>query len=384
MINDDGMSSIRGIAALIVVVAHANQIFVLRFFGLEHVIAKISGQMAAHAVLIFFVVSGYLISLSILKNIERNGGSFDLLEYVSSRISRIYPPLIFSVVVCLVIYSLIRLLELPGGDFEGAQPFGLIGDLYVARPTFKIDTSDVAGLLLMKNGFLQANGPLWSLFIEWRIYIAAACLAMIITCARPIHRIIWSIGLVYTLIQLKTIDSNALFYSGVWLLGCGMAYLHNRAPIAWTRGQTKIWVLPIVLLAVYLYFEPGLIIESRNLSTATERSFQFLFGVLYASLLFPIAPVARAVPRLVLMRLGDFSYTLYIVHFPVMLFVLSLSQDMIGQSVARSLMVALAAVLFVLLLSFYSGRYLEQKNRFLPVVRAALSYYSGAKNNGIR
>ena len=69
MINDNGMSSIRGAATLVVVGAHSIQIFLLRFLGLDHVIAKIAGQMAAHAVLVFFIVSGYLISLSILKNI---------------------------------------------------------------------------------------------------------------------------------------------------------------------------------------------------------------------------------------------------------------------------------------------------------------------------
>ena len=50
---DEGMSSVRGIAALIVVSAHVVQIFIIRLFGLNHVVAKINGQMAAHAVFVF-------------------------------------------------------------------------------------------------------------------------------------------------------------------------------------------------------------------------------------------------------------------------------------------------------------------------------------------
>lgn len=380
MIVDSGMSSIRGAAALVVVIAHANQIFLLRFFGLDHAIAKISGQMAAQAVLIFFIVSGYLISLSILKNVQRNGGCFDLAEYFASRVARIYPPLIFSIAVCLVIYLLMRLLELPGGDVEGAPPLGLQGDLYTARAAFMIDASDWLGLLLMKNGFLQVNGPLWSLYIEWRIYLAAACLAMAVSCTRPIHRVLWITGFLYVLVQIKGVDSNSIFYTCAWALGGCIAFLHARAPAFLPLRRTTVFAIPLALLAVHIYIDPSLIVESRKLSTTAERSFQFVFGVFWATLLFPIIPVATTAVRRTFIWFGGFSYTMYVIHFPVMLFVLSLSHYIVDHSVGMSVMAAVASIVLVVLLSSFAGRFLEQKLSFMPAVRAALQPFLVGSN----
>ena len=265
-----------------------------------------------------------------------------------------------------------KLLELPGGDFEGASLLGLHGDLYAARAAFNVDVSDWFGLLLMKNGFLQTNGPLWSLYIEWRIYLAAACLAMAVSCTGLIYRVLWIIGFFYALVQLRGIDSNAVFYASTWILGGSIAFLHTRVPAFLSLSRTSLLVIPLALLAVHIYFDPSLIVESRKLSTTAERSFQFLFGVFWAGLLFPRIPIADTAVRRVFMRLGDFSYTLYVLHLPLMLFVLSLSLNTVGNSMTGSLIVALGSVALVVLTSSFAGRLLEQKSRFMPILYSAI------------
>ena len=46
--------------------------------------------LSEYAVLTFFVLSGFLIALSINRNIEENG-YFEWREYIISRVARIYP-----------------------------------------------------------------------------------------------------------------------------------------------------------------------------------------------------------------------------------------------------------------------------------------------------
>ena len=88
---------LRGIAAIIVLIVHAIQLYWFRLIGSSNEIALISGLFGRHAVLLFFLLSGYLITLSILTNIIRNQ-RFDWTEYAAARIARIYPPLIGAII----------------------------------------------------------------------------------------------------------------------------------------------------------------------------------------------------------------------------------------------------------------------------------------------
>lgn len=365
---DEGKSSIRGVASLVVVIAHANQIFLLRYFGLDHFSAKLFGQLAAQAVMVFFLVSGYLITASILKNIHRNAGQFDLLSYSASRISRIYPPLIFSVLLCLVIYLVISVFSLPGGH----SPYGLSGDLYNTRVAYEVKMTDFLGLLLMEDGFLQANGPLWSLYIEWRIYIAAGCFALLVTVKRVSHKILVGILLMYVLLGLRKIDPNALFYAGIWAMGACAALVEINASDRLYKVSRYCWMFPVVVLVCFIASDPYILLNSWRLSSNWERFFQFASGVLWGALLFRKSWLSDALDKATLRWVGNFSYTLYIVHFPLMLMVLSLTQEFVGYSFAISFIVAVSSVLFVVFLSFFAGRHIEEKERFLPIVRHVL------------
>lgn len=370
-IKDEGMSLVRGLAALVVVIAHANQIFLLRFFGLDHVSGRIFGQLASQAVLVFFIVSGYLITLSIIKNINRNK-RFDLLDYAAARISRIFPPLIFSVIVCFILYFVMRLLRLPGSDLEGAVPYGVAGDLYIARSVFTINVMDLVGLLRMKDGFLQTNGPLWSLYIEWRIYIAAGCIVMLFSS----KKLIWKAGygglFIYVLFQIKNVDANAVFYTAIWLLGGGLALLKNHFNVL---IPSKVLIkTSLLILGVCFYVSPDLMVDSRLLTTPGQKFVQFTFGALWAGLIFPSFDVCATRINVILMRVGGFSYTLYIIHFPVMLFLLSLAQGVMADSLVISIGVSVIAIVFALIVSYFSAKYFENKNRFFTIIRTSLNF----------
>lgn len=94
----------RGIAAIIVLLGHVSEAYIARFFGSDHLIFQTSGTIARHAVLIFFLLSGYLITVSIMINIRRNA-YFSVVDYLSARISRIHPPFLGAIIVVLVCWQ---------------------------------------------------------------------------------------------------------------------------------------------------------------------------------------------------------------------------------------------------------------------------------------
>lgn len=175
---------LRGIAAIIVLIVHAIQLYWFRLIGSSNEIALISGLFGRHAVLLFFLLSGYLITLSILTNIIRNQ-RFDWTEYAAARIARIYPPLIGAIILVVIAWFVIRVFHLPGYTH-----YGIATDKYIARERFDISWRDVKRTLLMANGFLQANGPLWSLYIEWHLYVIAMFFTITITVKSNLYRIL--------------------------------------------------------------------------------------------------------------------------------------------------------------------------------------------------
>lgn len=101
MIVDSGKEGVRGIAAFTVALAHAYGIFIAPHLGADGFMPKLLGQAAHQSVMVFFIISGLLITLSIKSNIEKNSGKFDLIKYLSSRVARIYPPLCFAIFISL-------------------------------------------------------------------------------------------------------------------------------------------------------------------------------------------------------------------------------------------------------------------------------------------
>lgn len=136
-IHQNKFDMIRGIASIAVLLSHVAQTFLYRLLGVQHPFAHICGTLAHQAVLVFFLLSGYLITLSIVANVRRNGG-LDVLEYLAARIARIYPPLIGAILIVLLVSAIIHGLALPG-----SQHYGVPGDLYAVRSQFSVTAKDI-------------------------------------------------------------------------------------------------------------------------------------------------------------------------------------------------------------------------------------------------
>ena len=209
------LDSLRGLSALIVLFAHANQILIApstkAFFG-------VAGLLAQGAVMVFFVLSGFLIGKSLTRNIHKNN-TLNINSYLIDRFNRIYPPLIFSLIIVGTLY-----LIAPYFFATNSLEF-TASDHYLARQSFEITLSSVLSSAFFLNGFIgetiSVNGPLWSLSYEVWYYILAA---LMLKSSKPVYALLSCI----LLLILSYLNKDFLIHSIIWFLGLFLCILHNN------------------------------------------------------------------------------------------------------------------------------------------------------------
>jgi len=325
MANDqkmEGLDALRGILSLAVVVAHAWQVFVAPVVGSGNPVGLALGLIARGAVLLFFCLSGYVIAFSVSKNIQRNG-AFHLFSYAKSRVMRVIPPLAF---VILAVYAVTRIVRRLGFD---TLPAGVTG----ARDIFAVDIEQQFNSLYYLCGISDydltgiLNGPLWSLKYEIQLYVILGLGAAIC----------FSRGLLW-----RVCSGAALAYYLYYVTDTYLHYPVAVIPYGWGIRMQYVWFLVFAAGAVSFIFSAfvsnksliWIIFASAAVSAALFAGFsgesvaaeldsavdliaaQLSFAVAGAAL---VARMARGFVKNGVAALGDYSFTLYIIHFPVLL-----------------------------------------------------------------
>ncbi len=353
--------AIRGGAALVVAVAHTWQIF-LYPLAPDSKAFYLLGSLAGWAVIVFFLLSGMLIAVSIKGRID--DGRFSPAAYFKARILRIHPPLIASVILVIAAVSVIQQFHL-----YGAESYLLPGDLASARPKAEFHWPDVLttlGLtywLVPEHGFLIFNGPLWSLSYEFWIYVLAGCLAAALV-NRSLPFALASAALLYWIV----FEADPLFVPIVIIWGAAFSVAWN-----WNRigrlGSGAIALVGGAFLAAALWRAGSNIVDLFQDSRTDGPFLLTMSGFLLSCIVLLIRHQGQRPAGLtrLLERAGAFSYTLYLFHFPLMLFMLSLLRPLtyplglVGQvglacfGLAVSIVVSRAAARFLEDRAFWSG-----------------------------
>jgi peptidoglycan/LPS O-acetylase OafA/YrhL len=353
---------LRGIASIAVLLGHVVGTYLERLLGSTSAIVLIASGIARHAVLMFFRLSGYLITQSIVANVGRKG-RFDVSEYLSARIARIYPPFIGAILVVLLIWVIIHALDLPG-----RQRYGLPTDAYTIREAYTVDLKDVPRALLMQNALLQANGPLWSLYMEFHVYL----IVMFIALATGRLWLLWGSVALALLVHWIRVDSSFAFFASVWALGAGAMLAKRKLIVSGAARRTKFLIYPLAaLLLGAALFAPQLF-TIRDQSPWVSYGVQLACCLVYADLMF-LKDRFAANPPDVLVQTGNFSYSLYVIHFPMLLLILSLTQNFMGASLGRSLLVSIVATIAVLVAAAWFAKFFEDQRRFKPHIKRVLN-----------
>lgn len=322
--------SLRGASALTVVLAHA------AFYWLDAFspfIAPYFLRLATLAVMAFFVVSGFMITSSILRRLDQASFQrFDVLSFGIDRLRRLLPPLAAALLIMLVCYGLLIRFNQGYSDYWSVrQALGallFIQDMRVGIPVALV------------------NGPLWSLSHEFWFYVVAALLASMLF--RPMLAGMLLASLFVAWAMLGSISIRWLLGLTVWASGAMLAlsYHWGSLPAAAERYVRR----PIVGNAIHALLFGSLVLWTVVSDAGIGR---YIFGWLLALSLLVVHfgdrsdtgrqqsanhpgskqehdgrsdHATECVSRLriadFLMRgamVAPFSYTLYVVHFPLIL-----------------------------------------------------------------
>lgn len=317
----DNLAGVRGAAAAVVLLAHVVALHFLRF-GLDTSLHQVSSIASEYAVVVFFILSGYLITHTLEANIERNG-KLRLDIYAAARIARLYPPFLYAIGVSLLVFLVMDLFGLPGRS----SPMRLPSDLYAARDIVHLPLGEIKRALLMLQGMLEINGPLWSLYMEATLYVLFACALALISGGRGIvFKLI--LAAVFYYVAKAGIELNPGFagYAAMWLIGALAYYVWNE------RGgwRNRVLMCSALIIAAEIWH---VVLGGTPLWTAAR---DMLIAIFISWLLFRLR-VRVPGPQ----RLADCSYSLYATHFPVILLAQSLLISTGSVSVGAAIGVAI-------------------------------------------
>lgn len=292
----DGM---RAVAVLSVVLFH---------IGIPYIPGGFAG------VDVFFVISGFLITQDIVRRIEE--GSFSLIEFYFRRIRRIFPALVF----VLILSSVAAFLILLPSELESYAKS--LASAIVSLSNF---------VFYRRNGYFAASSeetPLlhtWSLAVEEQFYVIWPLLLLV--AARFFGRCgvsfsILSVFAISLFISQSRLESDPSFSyyllpSRAWelalggalgLLGTGNLKLGSIVSGLLTAGGLLSLAFSILFYSSFTPF-PGLSALVPTLGTAL---------VIFAGQ-FP-NPVSAVLSSSPFTYFGRLSYPLYLVHWPIIVF----------------------------------------------------------------
>lgn len=285
------LDPLRGVAALTVVLDHAAAI-----------------KIGYHAVLVFFVISGYCILAAAESGLRRG---MSIAEYMRRRLRRIYPPYVISV----VFFAVTRLVKWRlGGALDLAQRTPL---MWLQTLTLTQWVS-----LVPQGADYPYNNPTlfvaahWSLNYEEQFYLFVG-LTMAL-CAR-LRLSLRDVLLPFTVATLAVLAARPQlcvgFFVDYWpLFGVGVAVYYRLVGAREARVRRA---LDAALLALLLV-SAGLTWRGAR---APERRYiweDLLVGATVALLLVGLKPYeARLMtwlPLRLLKKIGTVSYSLYLIH----------------------------------------------------------------------
>ncbi|MBU2995642.1 acyltransferase [Cellulophaga baltica] len=306
------LDSIRGIAALVVLYHHIfklnKKIFQNNLTSTWFDIFDYVSSLNKEAVLLFFIISGFSIGLSVSKRPINTKKSLN--TYIYKRLKRILPIYWISIALAFVIGFVLNILYLK--DFN---IINFIGNLFFLQTSASIAESWVVPYGL--------NGPLWSLAFEMFFYLAFP-IAYILNKKYLLKTNLNVKYIVFIFIILIGIIFNKkiffvpyfLFLAGfiTWIQG----YISSKYFTLWQKNNL-FFITNFMIGLMSIIFHNY--IPSDTLLVIGKG--MFLNGIFYFSMLFfenKNFDKTQNIINKLFFKIGEGSYAIYALHYPFLIF----------------------------------------------------------------
>jgi peptidoglycan/LPS O-acetylase OafA/YrhL len=317
------LDGVRGLAAVVVVLYHAY------LLAQPHLYAA-SGDGRAHpgnldwwlylspvsiltsgeqAVLVFFMLSGIVLTLPVIR-----ATSFNWVAYYPRRVLRLYLPVVVSVALAAAFLLAVPRTATPMPSWQwdqNAHSFGLLPAVTAAA---------------LVNPAPQINGPLWSLSWEMAFSVALPLFVLLAAWTRR-----WWLVLLAAAVLASDVGSAAdfspLHYLPVFLIGV-LAALHIERIAGAARRldasprRRLIWsaLLAASILFITAFKALPTLLPDRLAWVTTAAGGLVVVGCMgLVFLAMGSSGAVRVLESRPVQRLGALSFSLYLVHVPLML-----------------------------------------------------------------
>ncbi len=317
----DALDVVRALAACYVVAHHVAEAHTLPGR------LALAFKFGQEAVLVFFLLSGFVIFAN-----ERDRAG-DWRAYAWRRIRRIYPPLLFAMLVssCVIAAS---------GQWAALFSWrGLFGTLLALQDVAKLKPGVITDPYLL-------NYPLWSLSYELAFY-AAFPLVMIAWRRWPLMTNVAVGASSCAAYALYVMQPNHFLLVGAYFL---IWWSGAMVAAAYQRGARSIRAMPVTIGFLALLGTIAIIVTWRSGFTGrfdypALMARHFLFAL--AIVVIGFGPMGRALVTLLqrggirLTGVAAISYGLYVLHYPLLV-QSPLARTPLGFTVSLALLVLLA------------------------------------------
>ena len=379
------LDSLRGLAATTVLLSHLS--LVLSNVGIIERFTRTPLHIlwAGHeAVILFFVLSGFVLSLAYLNN---KASSYK--DFLIRRICRIYIPYLVSV---LIAFSLMMILA--RGGIEGLS--GWFNQAWTSPITMELIINHI--ILLINFETEAVNGVIWSLVHEMRISIIfpliiifvvklswkkSLILALLLSSLYFILYLVFLNYLKFDVTRYQSSYSSTLHYISFFILGAVLAkYSRQLSDI---YNKLTLWIKVVFLLiAVLSYtYQWTFNINITIFNIQIVKDWAVALGV---SIFIIFVLNAQMIQKLLKINLinfvGKISYSLYLYHLIVLFMLFHIFYGKLSNLVLFPTVFILSFVVAALMYylvekpSILIGRHLTHKKKIdltTPVGPASIS-----------